>query len=1319
MNRNVYKAIVSVLLTILLILPLFPAGVLPAFADGDGSAEHPFLIKNDADLYFLQLDVQAGDTKKGVYYKLARDVEIVNNLVCIGSEEHPFEGVFDGDGHTISGFLIYSSYENEQPCGLFRCNNGTIHDLTVSGDLKTVVPSALIAVVNGSDGVIRNCRAVGYVTCSETCGGIVSTNNGEIIDCVNEAQIDAAHIAGGVCGYSTGRETGCVNLAAIDAINYVGGIVGRHTSAGAIENCRNEAPLIKGNSCVGGICGEANSYVTNCVNRAKVEISTYYAGGIVGSNFRLVRNCVNYGDVKASGHMAGGVSGFCRAGAEGCENHGNVYAGYEAGGITGYTNNKISYCCNTGSVTADGKWAGGIAADSGGSNEFYLCFNTGTVRGGNKVGGIGGDMNQAAVKRCYNAGSVTATGDEAGGIAGVFEVGSVSDCRNDGSVKGEDRVGGIVGSHVTGTINRCLFTGRVTGDDYVGTIIGLRHNVDLVYLNRNHYYLYSGHPSGIGDWDTDEYQSEEIKGLTEEQYKNGDDDVAYIDWDIGSVWYMTDNGPRLVGVRTVAEDGYVIISTVEDFLHFRDCVNLWGMTFYGVNVKLKNDIDLSSVSDQVPVAYPGIDSDNVFSGLFNGNDHTISGVNISTGDFAGFFGCVDGEIKRLTVRGTVSAGYYTGGLVGDFSGNMESCVFDGSVTGKASVGGLVGRAEGGTIYYSVVHGSVKGLETSGNKGSVGGIVGELTEGGDVRQCEADVSVIGAGSVGGVAGELGIMSAISDCSHVGAVTGGEEVGGVVGLFNIYAELACCYHYTGRVSGGSNNGGVVGRVDGMSTAGVKKCYYLTGTVYDPGNSQVDRGIGGTGMPFGMNNDASGVTESLTTSAFCKQRSFDDWDFDNLWSMSAVRPELTKTHAIVTFDANGGEGRMDPVFYGWDGGQLPYEELYRAGFNFYCWNTAPDNSGDRYYDGAVFEGMRSVTLYAIWLECTSAAYIAEDGEEHFREVYVFPTDLTVIPGEWYCVEGNVTRSGRFTVDPGVTLILADGCALSADAGVRLTGDGVLKIYAQRNGTGRLAATGSADCAGIGGSKGESGGTLTVCGGVIEATGGKYGAGIGGGDTGDGGTVVIKGGHITATGTEGAAGIGGGDYGNGGTVYISGGVVNANGSTRSTTDQSAAGIGAGRPKADGSEPRSPGFCMITGGNLTIAAGPCSPHSPTGAQAIGVNFADVDALTTPENVTGEGIEPLVLGDSICVIGGWTSSDIQPALFQNRVYTCRNYPYVRLGIYDRFDINRDVSVNINDVTTLLDILAGYDLPVVDCDLNDDDALSISDVTELLNYLAYV
>ena len=170
----------------------------------------------------------------------------------------------------------------------------------------------------------------------------------------------------------------------------------------------------------------------------------------------------------------------------------------------------------------------------------------------------------------------------------------------------------------------------------------------------------------------------------------------------------------------------------------------------------------------------------------------------------------------------------------------------------------------------------------------------------------------------------------------------------------------------------------------------------------------------------------------------------------------------------------------------------------------------------------------------------YIDADGqtqtvaEGNYITVY---TDTTSWSTGWYVAQGEITIGSensprRVTVKGNVNLILEDGCNLTVNGGIEVADTNSLTIYAQSTGSsmGTLNATGVADCAGIGGGNGHSGGKITISGGVVKATGGYEGAGIGGSYKGSGGEITINGGEVTANGGYSGAGIGGGNNGSGG---------------------------------------------------------------------------------------------------------------------------------------------------------------------------------------------
>ena len=122
--------------------------------------------------------------------------------------------------------------------------------------------------------------------------------------------------------------------------------------------------------------------------------------------------------------------------------------------------------------------------------------------------------------------------------------------------------------------------------------------------------------------------------------------------------------------------------------------------------KLMADIDLSGYTG-TSFFIIGIYRYNPFTGVFDGNGHTISNFNYTTPEtyYIGLFGYVGGvsaEVKNLgLVNPNVDAatGQAVGLLVGFLSGGtVSNCYVEGgSVSGDESVGGLVGSRISGLI----------------------------------------------------------------------------------------------------------------------------------------------------------------------------------------------------------------------------------------------------------------------------------------------------------------------------------------------------------------------------------------------------------------------------------------------------------------------------------------------------------------------------------------------------------------------------------------------------------------------------------------------
>lgn len=172
---------------------------------------------------------------------------------------------------------------------------------------------------------------------------------------------------------------------------------------------------------------------------------------------------------------------------------------------------------------------------------------------------------------------------------------------------------------------------------------------------------------------------------------------------------------------------------------------------------------------------------------------------------------------------------------------------------------------------------------------------------------------------------------------------------------------------------------------------------------------------------------------------------------------------------------------------------------------------------------------------------------------------TLTTTLKDGWYFVDRNMTMEERLVVPAGqnnVNIVLLDGVVLNCKKGISVSG--MIHIYGQTKGTGKIVAASETDNAAIGGNNHMEHGRIYIHGGNIEATGGDNGAGIGTGNKAGTGTnwnseIHIYGGNVTAVGGNEAAGIGGGDKSANGKIFIYGGTIKA------TAGHNGAAIGTG----------------------------------------------------------------------------------------------------------------------------------------------------------------
>jgi filamentous hemagglutinin family protein len=354
----------------------------------------------------------------------------------------------------------------------------------------------------------------------------------------------------------------------------------------------------------------------------------------------------------------------------------------------------------------------------------------------------------------------------------------------------------------------------------------------------------------------------------------------------------------------------------------------------------------------------------MFSGVFDGLGHTISGINIvdsSSASYTGLFGMNNGTIRNIGMVGANVFGVVTGALVGNnYHGSVTNSFATGMVNGTSSAGGLAGMNTG-LIDQSYANVAVTGPGNSLNYGG-GGLVGtnyqRITNSyaiGNVRFNADAGGLVGTnynGSIsgsyatgtvwsrgfgaGGLVGSGNAFSSITNSYATGLVTGSTGVAYLGGLIGYNAGLISNSYSTGNIDttvayNSSYIGALVGRTDFGST--------ITNSFYASDANPSFTGIGNTA-------DVAGSVWGLNTAAMMNLANF---------------TSATGTSNPTDHSGNGGvnpgwdlpgAGGTGTTWFMYDGYTTPLLQAFMKPL------TITANSVSKQYDGTAYSGNNGVT-------------------------------------------------------------------------------------------------------------------------------------------------------------------------------------------------------------------------------------------------------------------------------------------------------------------------------------------------------------------------
>lgn len=257
-----------------------------------------------------------------------------------------------------------------------------------------------------------------------------------------------------------------------------------------------------------------------------------------------------------------------------------------------------------------------------------------------------------------------------------------------------------------------------------------------------------------------------------------------------------------------------LIKSEADLIAFRDYVMASDETNNNMQASAKLVSNIALTSNWTPIGNESI----VYSGIFNGQGHTISNLVVNSDEkYVGLFAQNNGHILNLKVSGNItSSGDYIGGIVGANYSKLSDVSFNGNINSlakEAIVGGICG-INSGAISNTLSQGEISAIGVDSVIGGNVGVVESGTMYHVINQATVNLEVADSsddndceGMAGGIAG-FNYEGLINVSYNQGVVTGNDlqaYTGGIVGLNNGQINQS---GNVASVNGSHYTGGAVG-------------------------------------------------------------------------------------------------------------------------------------------------------------------------------------------------------------------------------------------------------------------------------------------------------------------------------------------------------------------------------------------------------------------------------------------------------------------------------------------------------------------------------
>ena len=458
----------------------------------------------------------------------------------------------------------------------------------------------------------------------------------------------------------------------------------------------------------------------------------------------------------------------------------------EIGGIAGINGGTITGCFFTGSI-AGGDKVGGIAGVNQLTGIIEDCRVSGSIYGNHFIGGMAG-RSSGVIRGCVNTAAINTTAQEnnvslsditienlttsesantvtdVGGIAGKSD-GVIRSCSNQGNVGYQHmgyNIGGIAGTQ-SGYVTDCENRGRILGRKEVGGIVGQMEPTALIEYEQDALQILQGQLTAMSG--TVSRTAANVQGSADALYNQ-----------VGALEGHVQDARNAVGLLIPDPDD----PSLPDPDTIQAARNGLSSSLSGMNDSLQN---MKATTQSA-------------MGTLSNNLHTLqSQVSAMSATLGSVSETLGGSITDVSDSDTEA----------DLSGKVEACRNLGSVQGDRNIGGITGaialendldvkddweiQGSNSLNFESVLRAVVLDCENSGRvtarKQSAGGVVGLQTLGlvKDSRNT-GDLDAENAEYVGGITGQSQGYIRASGARCV--LTGKKYVGGIAGSASVATD-----------------------------------------------------------------------------------------------------------------------------------------------------------------------------------------------------------------------------------------------------------------------------------------------------------------------------------------------------------------------------------------------------------------------------------------------------------------------------------------------------------------------------------------------------